>query len=164
MSLEKVVIDERTWGDADDARRLEWQRSIEKLLEEPELLAFVEGARALHVAVSGQATTLELRDASGASLGSAVVPRSALSEHVTEYVDIVRQLDAAEQGIGSARLEVLDMAKKLAHDDAAKTIEKLCAPLGVDHETSRRLWTLLLTLRVDTTRLTGVRGHRPVRR
>lgn len=164
MSIRHIVIDERTWHDADDARRNEWRRSIENLLDEPELMSFPGEAHTLQVAVSGQATTLWLEDAAGQRLASAVIPRSALSEHVTEYVDIVRQLDAAEDAGFGPRVEALDMAKKVAHDDAAKTLEKLCEPLGVDHETARRLWTLLLTLRVDTTRLTGVRGHRPVRR
>jgi uncharacterized protein (UPF0262 family) len=161
--LHEIAIDERTWGDADEARRHEWTSAIRDMLAHAELLSFPADADKLVVTVSEQASTLDLLAANGTTLASAIVSRSAISAHVTEYVDIVRQIDKADHGMGSARLEALDMGKKLAHDDAARTLQKLCAPLGADHETCRRLWTLLLVLRVDTTRLTGVRGHRPVR-
>jgi len=164
MALADVRIDSRTWEDADEARRGEWRASIQGLLSVGDGASFPEAARRLEVAVSGQATTLTLVAESGESLGRAIVPKSALTPHVTEYVDIVRQLDRADdEGFGSARLEALDMAKKLAHDEAATTLEGFCQSLGADHYTCRLLWTLLLTLRVDTTRLTGFRGHRPVR-
>jgi uncharacterized protein (UPF0262 family) len=164
MALSEIRIDPRTWDEADEARRGEWRASIQGILGAGDSASFPEAAVRLDVAVSGQATTLMLFDETGAELGRAVVPKSALTAHVTEYVDIVRQLDRADdEGFTSARLEALDMAKKLAHDDAARTLRRLCRPLGADHDTCRRIWTLLLTLRVDTTRLTGVRGHRPVR-
>ena len=91
------------------------------------------------------------------------MPRAALTQHITEYVDIVRQIARVDEGRGSARVEALDMAKKLAHDSAARTLRRHLKAFETNHETCRRLWTLLLALRVDTTRLTGVRGHRPVR-
>jgi hypothetical protein len=164
MPLTEVRIDDRTWEDADAGRRGEWRASIQGLLSAGDSASFPDAAHRLDVAVSGQATTLTLRDGSGEVLARAAVPKSALTPHVTEYVDIVRQLDRAEEeGFAHSRLEALDMAKKLAHDDAATTLERYCEPLDADHFTCRLLWTLLLTLRVDTTRLTGVRGHRPVR-
>jgi hypothetical protein len=55
------------------------------------------------------------------------------------------------------------MAKKVTHDDAGRKLQRLCRPLGADHDTCRRLFSLLLALRVDTTRLTGIHGHRPIR-
>jgi uncharacterized protein (UPF0262 family) len=162
MRLEEVRIDERTWNDADAARRQEYRVAFQEILADDEL-SFPPEARQLSVTVGEQAMALELTDASGCAIASAEVPRSALQGHVTEYVDIVRQLERAQRGVAAASIEALDMAKKLAHDDAARTLRRLCRPLGADHDTCRRIWTLLLTLRVDTTRLTGVRGHRPVR-
>lgn len=162
MGLEEVRIDDRTWEDADEARRHEYRLAIQELLSD-DGLSFPEEARRLSITVGEQTSVLELLDGAGGSLGSAEVPRHALQKHVTEYVDIVRQLERAQRGGGSTSVEALDMAKKLAHDDAARTLRRLCRPLRADHDTCRRIWTLLLTLRVDTTRLTGVRGHRPVR-
>lgn len=163
MSLEAIRIDERTWEDAELARRGEWCAAIREVLGHPEELCFVAGATLLRVSVSAQSTIFELVGADEATVATAIVPRSRLNDHVTEYVDIVRQIDRAEQGMASARLEALDMAKKLAHDDAARALQQSCPELGMDHPTARKLWTLLLTLRIDTTKLMGVRAHRPIR-
>lgn len=162
MPLEEVRIDDRTWEDADEPRRHEYRLAIQEMLSD-EGLSFPEDARTLAVTLGQQGIVLALLTGTGEPIAQAEVPRSALSPHVAEYVDIVRQLERAQRGGGSASVEALDMAKKLAHDDAARTLRRICRPLSADHDTCRRIWTLLLTLRVDTTRLTGVRGHRPVR-
>ena len=162
MPLDEVRIDERTWQDADEARRHEYGLAMKELLGD-DALSFPEDARTLSVTVAQQGIALALLSGAGEKIAEAVVPRSVLSPHVAEYVDIVRQLEQAQRGGGSTSVEALDMAKKLAHDDAARTLRRICRPLSADHDTCRRIWTLLLTLRVDTTRLTGVRGHRPVR-
>lgn len=158
----KVRIDSRTWESGDPIRRREWQISIDELGSATDL-SFPPEAAELNVTIADTSALLSLLRDDETELARAEVPRSALTDHLTEYVDIVRQMDRASEGAGSARLEALDMAKKLAHDDAAKTLRRRCRPLGADHATCRRLWTLLLTLLVDTTKLMGVRGHRPVR-
>jgi uncharacterized protein (UPF0262 family) len=162
MPLTRIEIDARTWDTAARARRTEWLAAIHEMLADWEI-RFLEGADSLTVTVTAQGTALELRDFHGDAMASCDVPRSALSVHVTEYIDVVTQIYRVDQGAGSARLEALDMAKKLAHDDAARTLRRLCRPLGADHATCRRLWTLLFALRVDTTKLGGARGHRAVR-
>ena len=62
-----------------------------------------------------------------------------------------------------ARLEALDMAKKVTHDKAGRMIRRLAPDLGLDLETARRLFSLLFSLRVDTTKLLGAHGHRTAR-
>lgn len=109
-----------------------------------------------------QGFSLSLSDENNNVLSTENVPRAALSVHITEYVDIVRQMEQAD-AVGRHRIEALDMAKKLAHDEAAETLVRELASFGFTHATCRRLWTLLLSLRVDMTQLTGIRGHRPIR-
>jgi uncharacterized protein (UPF0262 family) len=60
-------------------------------------------------------------------------------------------------------MEALDMAKKVTHDRAGRVLKRELRDFGFDLETSRRLFTLLLSLRVDTTRLVGIHGHRRIR-
>jgi len=55
------------------------------------------------------------------------------------------------------------MAKKVTHDRAGRVLKRELRDFGFDLETSRRLFTLLLSLRVDTTRLVGIYGHRRIR-
>lgn len=162
MALEEIRIDDRTWGEANEARLQEYRLAIQEMLDD-EGLSFPEAASRLAVAVRREVTILRLCDRAGHELACVEIPSHALKKHITEYVDVVRQLETAQKGGGSTSVEALDMAKKLAHDDAGRTLQRYCRPLACDHDTARRLWTLILTLRVDTTRLTGIRGHRPVR-
>lgn len=126
-------------------------------------LVFAPGGTRLEVATAADGVLLILKSDDGELVAEAHVARDALSKQVREYVDIVRQMESAEHGRGSARVEALDMAKKLTHDDAARALKVLAAPLAMNHDTSRRLFSLLFSLRVDTSKLTGYRSHRPVR-
>jgi uncharacterized protein (UPF0262 family) len=63
-----------------------------------------------------------------------------------------------DEGSHSARLEALDMAKKLAHDKAAKALLGLSGTVIPDHPTARCVFTLLISLHFDTGRM--LRGHR----
>ena len=53
----------------------------------------------------------------------------------------------------SPRLEALDIAKRITHDEAGEAVLGLLGPLAPDHATARRFFTLLVTLLYDTTRL-----------
>ncbi|MFW6067162.1 MAG: UPF0262 family protein [Myxococcota bacterium] len=162
MALEEVRIDERTRAEAEEARRLEWQGCIAELLD-PARNVFREDARRLDVTVTEQATLLDLYDASCTLVEHVRLPRNALKDLIAEYVDVVRELARQEGPGGLARMEALDMAKKVVHDKAGRVVRRYCRGFGIDHETARRLFTLLLSLRVDTTRLVGIHGHRRVK-
>ncbi|MEM7448247.1 MAG: UPF0262 family protein [Myxococcota bacterium] len=161
MTLSQIDIGEPTWSEASEARRHEWRNAIQGMLDE-EVLQIRADAHRMTIDATEQALHLTLHDADQAMLDEVHIPHDRLAKHIQEYVDLVRELAKAD-GSGITRLEALDMAKKVAHDRAADTIERLCAPFKIDHETARRLYTLLLTLRVDTTRLVGLHGHRRVR-
>jgi uncharacterized protein (UPF0262 family) len=154
VALDAILIDEPLWSSVSDARRGEWQRAIQELLE--------EHAFALTTPTSMRVTvTPEAVIFLGAPDGPRMeLPRSLLDGHLQGYTGICRRMGALEQGASSSMLEALDMAKKLAHDEAARTVARLFKPLGPDHRTARRLFTLLVTLLVDTTRLTMVHSHR----
>ncbi len=160
--LREVILDGPPGEETARTRQEEWNVAIHDMLGDPEL-KFREGGVRLTIRLASHETFLELSDAEGTLLASVALPRTALSEHLTEYVDIVRQISGTGEGRGSARLEALDMAKKLAHDDAARTLRRALRPLGPNHATCRRLWTLLFALRVDTRHLTGFRPNRRFR-
>jgi uncharacterized protein (UPF0262 family) len=159
VSLREVRIDDRTWTEGSEPRRAEWTSAMRELTESTDVL-FRSEAHHLHVTVTEQGFLLSLRDGTGTMLADVSLPHDALAAHITEYVDIVRQMAKEAE---PTRLEALDMAKKVVHDRAGRTVRRACRDFGVDHATARRLYTLLLTLRVDTTRLIGVHGHRVLR-
>lgn len=162
MPLGQVIIDDATWEAGSGPRRIEWESNIRELLE-PSTLRFREDADAMHVAMGTQAFTLRATDGDGGTLAEVELPHEDLADQIAEYVDIVRQIGTAQEAGGLNRLEALDMAKKVTHDRVGRHLKRRCRELGIDHATARRLFTLLLSLRVDTTRLMGVHGHRRIR-
>ena len=103
---------------------------------------------------------MDLRNDDDKEILFVTIPHERLSEHITEYIDIVRQIADAD---GLNQMEALDMAKKVTHDRAGRLLKRELRGVGFDLEASRRLFTLLLSLRVDTTRLVGIHGHRRIR-
>ncbi|MBW2547601.1 MAG: UPF0262 family protein [Deltaproteobacteria bacterium] len=143
MPLHAVVIGERTLARGSEAQHVEWDANVRELLSKAGSQA--EDVATLHVSMTEQQFLLDFRDEDDSELVTIIIPHELLSEHITEYIDIVRQIADAD---GVNQMEALDMAKKVTHDRL---------------ETSRRLFTLLLSLRVDTTRLVGIHGHRTIR-
>ena len=164
MPLMAIEIEEGTWSETPEPRRAEWRLAIAELVRR-NVFVFpgVADAWRLRLAPGEQAVHLEARSEEGASLLALRLSREVLSRQVKEYVDVVRRMAQDDGSLHPAQLEALDMGKKVVHDDAARTLARALPELGADHETYRRLFTLLLALRVDTTKLTGVYGHRPVR-
>ena len=158
MPLHAVVIDERTSERGSEAQHVEWDANIREFLSKAD--AFVEGTATLYVCVTEQRFVLDFRNDDDKEILFVTIPHERLSEHITEYIDIVRQIADAD---GINQMEALDMAKKVTHDRAGRVLKRELRDLGFDLEASRRLFTLLLSLRVDTTRLVGIHGHRRIR-
>ncbi len=158
MSFDAVVIDERTLSRGSEAQHIEWDANIRELLAK--IKDAVDYDATLHISLTEQHFVLEARSPKGDVLGSKTIPHELLSEHITEYVDILRQIASAE---GVNQMEALDMAKKVTHDRAGRLLRRELRDFGFDHESMRKLFTLLLSLRVDTTRLVGIHTHRPIR-
>lgn len=160
--LKEIQIDEATWLGAPRARQLEWEIEIRDLVDDPELVMGEDIARLL-VTLGPQGYSLAAFKEDRSAVAEVFVPHDALRSHIQDYVHVVRQMERVEQGMASARLEVLDMAKKVTHDSAGRTLRRLCRPLSIDLQTGRRLFSLLFSLRVDTSELSTVRAHRPIR-
>jgi uncharacterized protein (UPF0262 family) len=158
MSFDAVLIDDRTLSRGSDAQRTEWNANIGELLAK--VKDAVDYDATLNISVTEQHFVLEAKGPGGDVFESKTIPHEVLSEHINEYVDIVRQIGNAE---GVNQMEALDMAKKVTHDRAGRILRQALRDFGFDHESSRKLFTLLLSLRVDTTKLVGIHGHRPVR-
>ena len=160
VPLVAVVVDPALVATAPPTRRAEWDLAAHELLDEHQL-ALPPGETRLSVSVSIAGTVLTLSSAAeGAEETVFVVPAAVLSPHLREYTNICRRMTSLDEGAESPRLEVLDMAKKLAHDDAGRCVVKILSRLAPDLPTGRRLFTLLFTLHVDTTTLRAFHlGH-----
>lgn len=158
MALNAVLIDERTLQRGSEAQHTEWDAIVRELLSRAK--SNIEEPASLQVSVTEQGFVMNFQTDEKRVLGTIVISHQLLSEHITEYIDIVRQIADAD---GLNQMEALDMAKKVTHDRAGRVLKRELRDFGVDLETARRLFTLLLSLRVDTTRIVGIHGHRTIR-
>ena len=147
--LARVDIDRILSHGVPDARLTEWQLAIDALLEDH---AFAARPLSLTVRWLDSGVMLVWRTPEQAL--ATPVARESIAPHLEVYVRICRMIHGLDaEGAASPRLEALDMAKRVAHDDAAREVMSLMAEVGPDHATARRLFTLLLVLLVDTTSL-----------
>jgi uncharacterized protein (UPF0262 family) len=152
---------------ASEARRAEWRVATAELRR---YAVFVFPGVADPWVLRVRRTPLDLaiaavREQDGTVLVESVVPDAHLMPAVGAYVDSVRHLQEAGPGAEASpeRIAALDARKRAAHDAGARMLARLLPGFGADHETLRRLFSLLLAVRVDTTRLVDVFGHRRMR-
>lgn len=158
--LVEIRIDETLWNSSADDRRREWRLLIAELIEHypPDGLG---NARLSVRPRDDEGTILLLESQSGAPTTEVLLPTEALAPHFRSYLDVCHQMTMLNEGSHSARLEALDMAKRVMHDRAAKSLLDLCGSILPDLGTARRFFSLLTSLAFDTSRICG--GHRPER-
>ncbi len=152
--IEEVQIDTQTLAEATALERAEW-RVLAEDLRAAKLSARVE-ATVLVVARAGKLGALRLESACGVA-ASVEITSSTLSSLVDEYTGIVRAMMAED--VPLPRLEALDMAKKVVHDRAARTLRAEVTALDGDAEAMRRLFSLLVAMRVDPREIRATRRH-----
>jgi uncharacterized protein (UPF0262 family) len=155
MPLQAIALDERILQRGSEAQRIEWETNVRELLADA--VSSLDPPARLRIGMTEREFILRFETNSGEELGNFVLAYELLAEQIADYIDVVRQITAADS---LNQMEALDMAKKVTHDRAGRVIKRALRDIGVDLETSRRLFTLLLSLKVDTTRLPGVYGHR----
>lgn len=155
MPLQAIALDERILQRGSEAQRIEWETNVRELLADA--VSSLDPPARLRIGMTEREFILRFETNSGEELGNFVLAHELLAEQIADYIDVVRQITAADS---LNQMEALDMAKKVTHDRAGRVIKRALRDIGVDLETSRRLFTLLLSLKVDTTRLPGVYGHR----
>ncbi len=153
-----VRIDDQLWDAANRLRRDDWRISIADLIDEPALGD--EEDHLLHIANAHHAVLLSTFDEQGAPRGVFEVPHAHIKHHVEEYLAIIKHMQSSEASDYSSKMHALDMAKKVVHDAGAKTLSRALPAFARDHETYRRLFSLLLAVVVDVTKLPGAIAHR----
>jgi uncharacterized protein (UPF0262 family) len=152
--LVEIRIDDAIWNAAGEDRRHEWRLLIAELIDHHPRDG---GDARLSIGTGPADEVILIREgADGAAATRVVLPAEVLAPHFRAYLDVCRQMQTLEEGTHSSRLEALDMGKRVTHDRAAKSILALCGAITPNHETARRLFSLLTSLHFDTTRLTSM--------
>jgi uncharacterized protein (UPF0262 family) len=147
-----IRIEESAWSSATPERRREWTRlSNELLAQQP-----ADDQQEIQLVVSpplAGSFRIEIETPEGYPLREIVLPLKTILPHIEEYADICDQLAGLVEGSSSARLEALDMGKRVVHDRAAKTLLEHCGSLLPDETTARNFFSLLISLHLDTTKM-----------
>jgi uncharacterized protein (UPF0262 family) len=157
-NLADLRIDEATWKSGTPLRRAEWKSACDDLLAE---YSFGDAATNRHVLVSSKpgVALFEVLDDEGFAVSTFEITQASLQTPITEYLDIIRRMDKSAQDRDASWFEAVDMAKKVVHDQAARVLLSSVPDLSSDLGTLRKVFTLVLSLFVDTTTLHHARGH-----
>jgi uncharacterized protein (UPF0262 family) len=154
-TLSDLKIDEATWSAGSAERRHEWRLAIQEVLSEGVFESEDDLARAVSglVRLEPGKVRFEFVDEHGAALPASEIPKRVIEPLVEEYIRTITEMTKLGVGSNSPRLEALDIAKRLTHDEAGELVVSHLRGIKPDHATARRLFTLLVTLFHDTTRL-----------
>lgn len=168
--LADVHIDEATWSLANGPRHAEWRQAIAELIEDSSFTLDPDGQTARvgdapkeppvtlrgRVALAPDAVKLWLFDGRDDEVGRMELQRPVLAPLLREYTHLVTSLESAlgdmtgSAGDPAPRVEAIDIARRLVHDDGAELLRRSCVGARPDHKTARRLFTLLVLLTHDT--------------
>jgi uncharacterized protein (UPF0262 family) len=90
---------------------------------------------------------LEVQTANAAPVLSMHLSLSPLRGLMKDYAAICESYFDAVKRLGPAQIEVIDMGRRGVHDEGARVlIERLEGRIETDHETARRLFTVICAL------------------
>lgn len=157
--LADMVVDKTTWGRASRPRQIEWQSVIDDLIS---IATFSVGdavfsglQQKLHgqLCILPEAVVLTLTDGTGREAGRLVLGKPVLLPMVRDYLRLLSDIESSCRSVSSSHLEALDIARRLAHDDAADLLLRSFSGVQPDKETARQLFSLLVLLTQGTSRL-----------
>jgi uncharacterized protein (UPF0262 family) len=154
--LVTLEIDEKTWASGTPARQAEWRLCLDEVLSEG---LFADGpGEPVHKGQRGVITLLPTavevvlrRDE--VVLATHRISVQSLRPLMAEYMDTIQKMARLPHGQNSPQLEALDIAKRITHDEAGELVQSMLPSLRPTHGTARRIFTLLVTLFHDTTRI-----------
>jgi len=151
-----ITLDERTVVRRSPAIEHERAAAIADLLEDNRftLESRRRGPFHLHLAIAENRLTMDIRaPANSAEEPSAepgetiVLPLAPFRRIVKDYFLVCESHYEAIRGHGLARAEAIDVGRRSLHDEgSALLIERLAGKVTIDHDTARRLFTLICVL------------------
>lgn len=101
----------------------------------------------VHLSVEEGRLVFDIRDADEAEIDRVLLPLSPLRKIIKEYFVVCESyFEAIKRGTRS-QIETLDMGRRGLHNEGSVILrERLADKIDIDHDTARRLFTLLCVL------------------
>jgi uncharacterized protein (UPF0262 family) len=148
--LTSVTLDEESIGRSNPDVEHEREVAIYDLLEQNVFAPVGHedgGPFALYLSINGSRLVFDIRRQDGKPVVAHLFSLSPLRRIVKDYYTIC---DSYYQAIRTAtpdKIEALDMGRRATHDDGSRILmERLKNKVKVDHDTARRLFTLICVL------------------
>jgi uncharacterized protein (UPF0262 family) len=144
-----LTLDERTVVKRSPAIEDERAAAITDLLKDNCFtpLSGRPGPFHLHLAIEENRLLMEIRAAADGSTETIVLPLAPFRQIVKDYFLVCGSYYEAIRGRSLAQVEAIDVGRRSLHDEgSALLIERLAGKVAIDHDTARRLFTLICVL------------------
>jgi uncharacterized protein (UPF0262 family) len=147
--IAEITLDQRTVVRRSPEIEHERAIAITDLLKEnrftPE--SGLAGPFHLHLAVEENRLTMAIRNPADGSSETVVLPLAPFRRIVKDYFLVCGSYYDAIRGRRLAQVEAIDVGRRSLHDEGSALLaERLAGKVAIDHDTARRLFTLICVL------------------
>ncbi|HCP01780.1 MAG: hypothetical protein CL573_06955 [Alphaproteobacteria bacterium] len=108
-----------------------------------------DGPYVLVLQVQGRQLLLDISNQSGVPVGILSVPMTPFRKTIKDYFTVCESYYEAIRSASPAQIEALDMGRRGLHNEGSDRLQKtLKGRIMIDHDTSRRLFTLICALHI----------------
>jgi len=147
--LVAVTLDESTITRGTPDQEHERAIAIYDLIESNvfELVNGRNGPYALNLGLNGNRLVFDVRDEAGEPIFAHVLALSPFRRVIKDYFLICASYYDAIRNATADRIEAIDMARRGLHNEGADLVhERLAGKIRTDHDTARRIFTLIAAL------------------
>ena len=147
-----ITLDERTVVRRSPAIENEWAAAITDLLKDNQFApnSGRAGPFHVHLAVEENRLLMEIRGADGAADGppeTIALPLAPFRRIVKDYFLVCESYYDAIRAKSLNQVEAIDVGRRSLHDEGSALLtERLAGKVAIDHDTARRLFTLICVL------------------
>jgi uncharacterized protein (UPF0262 family) len=148
-----IVLDEQSVARRSPEVEHERTVAIFDLLEENDfvLVGGEGGPYRLHLGVFEQRLVFGVHDEANKKLRDIVLSLTPFRKIVKDYFMICESYYAAIKKLSNTQIEALDMGRRGLHNEGSQVLrERLAGKIEVDHDTARRLFTLICALHIKS--------------
>ena len=147
--IAEITLDQRTVVRRSPEIEHERAIAITDLLKENRFApaSGLAGPFHVHLAVAENRLTLEIRNPQHGSSETIVLPLAPFRRIVKDYFLVCESYYGAMRGRRLDQVEAIDVGRRSLHDEGATLLgERLAGKVAIDHDTARRLFTLICVL------------------
>lgn len=107
------------------------------------------GPFALTLRVQGRQLVFDIATQSGEPVGALPLPLTPFRKTIKDYFTICESYYEAIRSASPAQIEAIDMGRRGLHNEGSERLRELLAGrIAIDHDTARRLFTLICALHI----------------